>query len=74
MANMQCCWNEVRFLECTTISKVGHGTQLVGLGIARFRAIFAMKGKKLVPQYALETMAMGKQGAMLYGLTQSIEF
>ena len=55
-------------------SKVGHGTQLVGLGIARFRAFFGMKGKKLVPHHALETMAMGKQGAMLYGLTQGSEF
>ena len=55
-------------------SKVGHGTQLVGLGIARFRAIFGMKGKKLVPHHTLETMAMGKQGAMLYGLTQGSEF
>ena len=35
---------------------------------------FGMKGKKLVPHHALETMAMDKQGAMLYGLTQGSEF
>ena len=56
------------------VFKVGHGTQLVGLGIARFRSFFGNKGKKLVPHHALETMAMGKQGAMLYGLTQGSEF
>ena len=39
-----------------------------------FRRFFGMKGKKLVPHHALEIMAMGKQGALLYGLTQSSEF
>ena len=55
-------------------SKVGHGTQLIGQGIAHFWVFFGKKGKKVVPHQALETMAIGKQGAMFYGLTQSSEF
>ena len=39
-----------------------------------FRRFFRMKGIKLLPHHALEIMAMGKQGAMFFGLIQSSEF
>ena len=52
---------------------LGHGTQHVGQGIARFRAFFAMKGKKLVPNHPFEIVTRGNKVQCLF-LTQSSEF
>ena len=56
------------------VFKVGHGAQQLAKESHFFRRFFGMKGKKLVPHHALEIMAMGKKGAMSYGLTQSSDF
>jgi hypothetical protein len=55
-------------------SRLGMGHSKLAKGSQVFGRFFGMKGKKLVPHHPLEIMAMGKQGAMFYGLTQSSEF
>ena len=55
-------------------SMLGMGHNKLAKELHVFGRFFGMKGKKLVPHQALEIMAMGKQGAIFYGLTQNSEF
>ena len=55
------------------VCNIGAWTQHVGQGIARFRAFFAMKGKKLVPNDPFEIVTRGNKVKCLF-FTQSSEF
>ena len=74
MPTMQCCWNEVRFLECTMFSKVGHGTQQAGQGIVLFRAFLWHERQIASASSRIRNHGHGENCAMFYGLTQSSEF
>ena len=59
-------------LEMHHVCNIVHGTPHVGQGNARFRAFFAMKCKKLVPNHPFEIMTQGNKVQCLF-FTQSSE-
>ena len=55
-------------------SRLGMGHSKLAKDSHVFGHFFGMKGKNQGRHHALEIMAMGKQGAMFYGLKKSSEF